>query len=69
MPYDTLPQRYRDLIPGKSGQSIFRNTLNAQMAAGKDEDVAFASAWAANRYLVGRSNRSGKSATPAGGPL
>ncbi len=47
MPYDTLPQRYRDLIPGKAGQGIFRNTLNAQLAAGKDEDVAFASAWAA----------------------
>ena len=47
MPYDTLPQRYRDLIPGESGQDIFRNTLNAQMAAGKDEEGAFASAWAA----------------------
>jgi cation transport regulator ChaB len=47
MPYDTLPARYRDLIPSEDGQAMFRNALNAQLAAGKTEEVAFASAWAA----------------------
>lgn len=47
MPYDTLPSRYRDLIPARNGQDIFRNVLNSQLAAGKSEEVAFASAWAA----------------------
>lgn len=47
MPYDVLPARLRALIPAKNGQDIFRNVVNSQMAAGKTEEVAFASAWAA----------------------
>jgi cation transport regulator ChaB len=47
MPYDTLPARYRDLIPAEDGQDIFRRTINSQLAAGKTEAIAFASAWAA----------------------
>lgn len=47
MPYDTLPKRYRDLIPSEDGQDIFRRVINSQLAANKTEAVAFASAWAA----------------------
>jgi cation transport regulator ChaB len=47
MPYDTLPERLRAIIPSKAGQDIFRNTVNSQLAAGKSEEVAMASAWAA----------------------
>ena len=47
MPYETLPARLREIIPSSEGQSIFRRVVNSQMAAGKTEEVAFASAWAA----------------------
>jgi cation transport regulator ChaB len=47
MPYDTLPERLRAIIPAKAGQDIFRETVNAALAAGKSEEVAMASAWAA----------------------
>ncbi len=47
MPYEVLPARLRDLIPAKNGQEILRNVINSQLAAGKTEEVAFASAWAA----------------------
>lgn len=47
MPYDTLPKRLRDLIPSEDGQEMFRNVVNSQLAAGKTEAVAMASAWAA----------------------
>jgi len=47
MPYETLPDRLRAIIPSDSGQAIFRNTVNSQLAAGKSEEVAMASAWAA----------------------
>jgi cation transport regulator ChaB len=47
MPYETLPERLRAIIPSKAGQDIFRNTVNSQLAAGKSEEVAMASAWAA----------------------
>jgi len=47
MPYETLPERLRAIIPSKAGQTIFRNTVNSQLAAGKSEEVAMASAWAA----------------------
>jgi cation transport regulator ChaB len=47
MPYETLPERLRAIIPSEAGQTIFRNTVNSQLAAGKSEEVAMASAWAA----------------------
>jgi cation transport regulator ChaB len=47
MPYETLPDRLRAIIPAKAGQDIFRETVNAALAAGKSEEVAMASAWAA----------------------
>jgi cation transport regulator ChaB len=46
MPYETLPERLRALIPSSEGQEIFRRTFNSQLADGKTEEVAFASAWA-----------------------
>lgn len=60
MPYDTLPSRYRDLIPARNGQDIFRNTINNQRAAGKSEEVAFASAWAALQRAGYEKNPAGK---------
>lgn len=47
MPYDTLPERLREIIPSSAGQEIFRNVVNQQLASGKSEAVAMASAWAA----------------------
>jgi cation transport regulator ChaB len=47
MPYDTLPDRLKDLIPSAKGQEMFRNVVNSQLEAGESESVAFASAWAA----------------------
>jgi len=47
MPYRQLPARLRALIPAAHGQELFRNVFNSQMASGKPESVAFASAWAA----------------------
>jgi cation transport regulator ChaB len=47
MPYDTLPERLRAIIPSEAGQEIFRRMVNSQLAAGKSEEVAMASAWAA----------------------
>jgi cation transport regulator ChaB len=47
MPYETLPQRYKDMIPAASGQRLFMSVVNSQLGAGKSESVAFASAWAA----------------------
>jgi cation transport regulator ChaB len=46
MPYETLPQRLRDIIPDKAAQELFRAVVNRQLAAGKTEAVAIASAWA-----------------------
>jgi cation transport regulator ChaB len=60
MPYDTLPSRYRDMIPAKAGQDIFRNTVNSTLAAGKSEEVAFASAWAALQRAGYERNEDGK---------
>ena len=60
MPYETLPSRYRDMIPAKNGQDIFRNTINSQLAAGKTEEVAFASAWAALQRAGYAKNPDGK---------
>ncbi len=60
MPYDTLPARYRDMIPAKNGQDIFRSTINSQLADGKSEEVAFASAWAALQRAGYERNSSGK---------
>lgn len=60
MPYDTLPSRYRDMIPAEAGQDIFRNTINSTLAAGKSEEVAFASAWAALQRAGYERNESGK---------
>lgn len=47
MPYETLPARLRAIIPSEAGQEIFRRVVNSQLAAGKTEAVAMASAWAA----------------------
>lgn len=50
MPYATnseLPQSVRNAIPSANGKAIFRNVVNSQLKAGKSEEVAFASAWAA----------------------
>jgi cation transport regulator ChaB len=60
MPYDTLPERLRALIPAKAGQNIFRRTVNAQLAAGKSEEVAMASAWAALQRAGYDKDESGK---------
>lgn len=60
MPYDTLPARLQRIIPSSHGQRLFRNVLNAQLAAGKTEEVAFASAWAALQRNGFERNAAGK---------
>lgn len=60
MPYRTLPARYKDLIPAKNGRDIFRNVINSQLAAGKTEEVAFASAWAALQRAGYEKTKDGK---------
>ncbi len=47
MPYEVLPERLRAIIPSENGQEMFRQVVNRQLAAGKTEAVAMASAWAA----------------------
>jgi len=50
MPYNTpseLPQSVRNAIPSANGKEMFRRVVNSQLADGKSESVAFASAWAA----------------------
>jgi cation transport regulator ChaB len=47
MPYEVLPARLRAIIPSEDGQEMFRVVVNRQLAAGKTEAIAFASAWAA----------------------
>ena len=47
MPYEVLPERLRAIIPSEDGQEMFRQVVNSQLAAGKTEAVAMASAWAA----------------------
>lgn len=47
MPYEVLPERLRAIIPSEDGQDMFRQVVNSQLAAGKTEAVAMASAWAA----------------------
>lgn len=44
---DDLPDRIKSSVPSKNGKDIMRNTINSQLAAGKSESVAFASAWSA----------------------
>lgn len=49
MPYSTnseLPDRVKSSLPERA-QTVFRTVFNAQLATGKSEEVAFASAWAA----------------------
>jgi cation transport regulator ChaB len=60
MPYDTLPDRYREMIPAATGQAIFRETISSQLASGKSEEVAFASAWAALQRAGFERNEAGK---------
>jgi len=50
MPYqsnDELPSSVKDAISSKEGQTLFREVVNERLDAGKSEEVAFASAWAA----------------------
>jgi cation transport regulator ChaB len=60
MPYETLPERLRAIIPSARGQGIFRQTVNSQLANGKTEEVAFASAWAALQRAGFERNEDGK---------
>lgn len=60
MPYETLPQRYKDMIPASRGQRMFLAVLNSQLGAGKSESVAFASAWAALQRAGFERNDDGK---------
>jgi cation transport regulator ChaB len=60
MPYETLPARYREMIPAQDGQEIFRAAVNRQLASGKSEEVAFASAWAALQRAGYERNDDGK---------
>lgn len=60
MPYETLPQRYKDMIPASRGQRMFLAVVNSQLGAGKSESVAFASAWAALQRAGFERNEDGK---------
>lgn len=60
MPYEVLPARLRTIIPAANGQEIFRNVVNSQLAAGKSEEVAMASAWAALQRAGYAKDDSGK---------
>lgn len=60
MPYETLPARLREIIPARNGQEIFRQTFNSQLAAGKTEEVAYASAWSALQRAGYERNEEGK---------
>lgn len=62
MPYRNtadLPTSVKTAIPAEAGQRLFMNVVNAQLAADKTEEVAFASAWAALK-------RAGYAKTPEG---
>jgi cation transport regulator ChaB len=50
MPYSNnteLPLSVRNAIPSEKGRSLFRGVVNARLAMGKSDSVAFAAAWGA----------------------